>query len=153
MSYKTRPLKKGCPPKVERVRLIAGLMAKAQYRGLQTIEELATCWGIKEDTVRDDVAEAGRSLKVTPGEMESTRAMMAQFFQTIAHEAKTHMNKLGQPDYKAALEAMTKYGIYSGIADKVALEAELNADRSPIKVEVTYAAHEALGDSEGPKKP
>lgn len=142
MSYKTKPLPPGTPEKDERVKHIAKLMANGEYFGLITCHKLSEAWGVHFGTVKQDAGEAGRYLRIDPGERAQVKAEMAATVARIGEMALNKRNKVtGLPDYKSALEAIRLYGIWTGVSDRVELEA-VDANKGPMKIEISYAKDE-----------
>lgn len=148
MSYKTRPLPAGTPEKNDRVAHLRKIMANGEYYGINTCMELSELWGISINTVKDDASEAGRMLKVSPEEVKARKTEMAAWFLNLGKTALRERSKVTNlPDYKAAAEAMRLYGIYSGIADKVAEEQGTKVF-APMKIEIVMAEPEAKKEEE-----
>src|SRR5258705_13232770 len=142
MSYKTKPLPPGTPAKEDRIKHIARLMANGEYFGMITCHKLADTWGLSIQSLRDDSAEAGRYLKRDPKERAQVQAEMAATVARIGEMALNKRNKVtGLPDYKSALEAIRLYGIWTGVSDRVELEA-VDANKGPMKIEISYAKDE-----------
>jgi len=120
------------------------LMSSGGYYGRNTCFDLAEEWGIHWTTVRDDAAEAGRFLQLTPEEKEQRRAELSGWASKVAELALNTPNVItGLPDYRAALEANRLCAIWQGISDKV--EADLNSSngpKEPVKIEIVLAPEE-----------
>jgi len=78
--------------------------------------------------------------EIESGKLAAAKAQMAAWFQSVATLAlSTPNNVTGLPDYRAANEAMTKYGIYSGISDRVEPGVDEAGKREPVKIQVVLA--------------
>ena len=128
----------GCPPKIDRIRHIARLMASGRYRFLETRLELAAAWGLTEGAIRSHAAEASRLLVIPPEELEQLRATAAGTFTRIARKAERMRNQVtGLPDWRSAIEANELSFRYRGLVD---VERPAGPEtRGPAQIVVTLA--------------
>lgn len=140
MSSRTKPLPPGVPDKETRVRHLMRLMSSGEYYGYNTCYRLVEEWGVSFHSLKQDVAEAGRFLRLPPEEREQRRAELSAWAMKVAEMALTSPNLVtGLPDYKAALEANRLAAIWQGISDRVEPGVDEAGKREPVQIQVILA--------------
>jgi hypothetical protein len=113
--------------KADRVLAIAEMMATHEWTTNKLERaKLRERWGITEETLKKDAAEASRLLAFDKDELEALRAANVKTFLRIAKDAEARQNAVtGLPDYRSAIEALSRAAEYAG------LKLDTEADDKP----------------------
>lgn len=98
-------------PKPERIRHLVGLMARNEYKGGDTLRELATLWGVAVKTVEADATEASRVVRLFVGSSDEIRKAAMESLAGIAAEARA-MGEIHHGYMRAAVDAI---GMLTGL--------------------------------------
>lgn len=127
------------PSKAERVRHIATLMATGRWVTGVTVYELADLWGLHEDTVKVDAAEASRRVREAINDTEELRGMVLATLQAITEKA------MSRGQLRTAVESVKALAGISGV------EAAKKVDVGGSLAEFLALGHTPGGKEPGPK--
>lgn len=132
--YEDAPL--GSPPeKGDRVEYMADLMAAGRYTTRVTVRALEKKWGISWKILQNDASEASRLFHLDPAQRAEYQSQVRAALEAIRDQAMSTPNLItGQPDFKAAIQALELAAKYAGIR----LDGEPGVtERAPTKIVIT----------------
>jgi hypothetical protein len=121
----------GCS-KSERIGHIARLMAANRWYCYASRAELSRYWGVEDQTIRVDAAEAQRRFELDEDEIKQQRRQHALSCEAMKREAMTTRNlTTGMLDVGAALKAIDAVAKYQGADVPIKASVELSAGPTP----------------------